>query len=497
MTLLRTTLSDTELSLLSEDLKKKSVKGGFYSLVGQITSFVIMMGSTVILARILTPEDYGLIAIVSALYIFFLLFNDLGFSVSLIRKETLCYEEVSSLAWFNVAISIIFTIIMYSSSWFIADLYNDQNLLLLMQVVSLIFIFGSMTPIHQAVLSRQMKFKEIAYINILSMIFSMTVSIIMALLDFGYWALAANMLGIAFFKSFFSFIFLKWFPKPSMSFYWIKQHFKFGKNITIFNFINYFTRNLDTILIGKYYNPSILGLYNKAYQLLLLPVHQLRGPLYSVGLPALSSLKKNRSGYEKYFLKLVAILTFLSSILVSWMWLNSYEIIMIVLGSQWLTSAILFKTLAVSALIQPVEGLFGLLLISMGLSKKYVYYGFLVFFIMCTSFFIGIHYDIETFVVIYVVANYISFFLSAIYVLKDSPVHIGDYFRPVFLNIFYFFFGAIILDNIVDFNTTNIFLSLSVKTGLFFLLVLLFLIFNQHYRDILKDMANLFLDRKK
>ncbi len=487
----RVSLTDDELQLVSDDIKVKSVKGGLYSFLGQITTFVLTMGSTVILARLLTPEDYGLVGIVTAFFIFFMLFNDFGFSLSIIQKKDIHYEEVATIAWLNIILSAIFSLIMFLSSWMIADFYDDQRLVSIAQVVALVFIFGGVSSIHKAILSRQMKFKQITAVNILSTAFAITLSIYMAVNDFGYCAIVASMLSLALFKSISLIIILDWFPRPTLSVYWLKQHFKFGKNITIFNFINYFTRNLDTLLIGKFYNPTLLGLYNKAYQLLLLPVQQLRGPIYSVGLPALASLRSDPIEYEKYFMKLVMILTFLSALLVPWMWLNSYEIVMIVLGEQWITSAFLFKTLAISALIQPVEGLLGLLLISMSLSKKYVQYGFIYFIIMCTSFIIGIQYDINTFVMVYVIANYISFILASLFVLPSSPISTLNFFKVIMHSSIFFFGGAILINWIVQNTFDGTVELLILKTLLYACLILIFLVVFPKYKKLLLDVRRI------
>lgn len=478
-------LTEDELQLDSQDIKRKSVKGGLYSSFGKVVSFILNMGSTVILARLLTPEVYGLVGIVGAFFTFFMLFNDLGFGLSIIQKKNIQNEEIATIVWFNIIVSSIYSFIMFLSSWMIADFYGEQRLVSMIQVFSLIFIFGGISSIHQAILSRQMRFKYIAIINILSTVISVIISVSMALNDFSYWALIIPMLINVLSVSILMIIIVDWFPRPTLSMYWIKEHFSFGKDITLFNFINYFTRNLDTLLIGKFYDATVLGLYNKAYQLLMLPITQLRGPIYSVGTPALSSLRSNPIEYEKYFMKLVLILTLLSAIVVSWMWLNSYELIMILLGEQWTEAAFLFKTLALSALIQPVEGLLGLLLITMGLTKKYVQYGFINFTIMCTSFIFGIQYDISTFVIIYVIANYITFLVASLFILPSSPIDTLKFFKAIIHSNIFFFTGAMLIKWIVGDDSSEIVELVVLKTLLYFFLVLIFFLIFPKYKKLL------------
>lgn len=290
----RKELDSAEISFDNTDLKLKSVKNGFINLLGQIISFGVTITTTVVLARLLSPDDYGLIAIVTAFYAFFLVFSDFGFSVSLIRKQDLVNSEVSTMLWLNNLISLSFTILFFIFSFFIANIYEDNRLDLIIQVFSIVFIIGGLSAVHNAILIRQMKFKIIVLANIISAITGMTIAIASAFYGLGYWALVINILVVTLVKSIYLIKYLNWYPKFEWNKKYIKEHFNFGKDLTAFNLVNYFSRNLDNLLIGKFYSLDLLGFYSKAYQLLLMPVQQIRGPIYNVSMPVLSSLKNDK-----------------------------------------------------------------------------------------------------------------------------------------------------------------------------------------------------------
>lgn len=486
--MLRKNLNYSELKLPINDLKSKSVKSALFSSCSQIVSFLLTILSTVILARLLTPSDFGLIAIATIILLFLQLFADLGISTSILKQSRIRIIEITSLLYFNIFISFILCFIMYLSSSIMSNLYDNNQITLIIKVLSITFILNSIVPIYQSLLARQMKHKTITIINILSTFCTIVISIILAYYGYSYWALVINLLCLPLFKSIFYIWALKWFPKPKFKLLWINKHYNFAKNITYYKFINYFTRNLDTILIGKFYNNFTLGNYNKAYQLLLLPVQQLRQPIYSSSMPILSSLRNKPEEYSNYFLKMLMILTFLTSVFVGWLFLNSAFIINILLGEQWELASLIFNILVISAFIQPIEAMLGLLLVSLEKSKEYVIYGLIYFSIICFSFILGVNYDIEIFVTFYVIANYLSFIVSSFFVLPKTPVKIFDFFKIIIYVIPYFFIVSILIKHFVN-NYSNDFFEFIIKTLLYILSIIIYLIINPKYYILIKDIS--------
>lgn len=493
----RTRIESEYLTLSSNNLNKKSVEGGMSSLIAQILSFLIMIVSIMVLARLLTPADYGLIAIVTGVQGFLILFKDFGLSIAIIQKKKITNLEISSLFWLNVFIGLFFTTLFILSSGLIAAIFDDERLKMITIALSSTFIIGSVSIVHHSLFKRKMQFKQLMYIQIGSSFIGALSAVLSALYGVGYWALVINLIVSTLVNSIMPIWILRWIPTYNFTIKSIMEYLHVGKNIALFDFINYFSRNLDNLLIGKFYGPSILGYYSKAYQLLLLPVQQIRGPIQNVALPALSALKDSPFDYNNYYIKLSAILNVMSISIVCFMWLNSYEIIYIVLGEKWIFSAELFSILAFAALIQPIKGTLGLVLITLGQTNRYVRWGVLNFLIIGLSFIIGIYFDIIVFATLYVIANYISFALSVPYTLKDTPINIKSFLIELLVPFGYFVFISYNIMTFLDLGRENIVQSLIVKSFIFLFFFILFILLFPKYRKILFTLKDILKKRDK
>jgi len=492
---MRNYLSQSELTLNQNDLSRKSLNGGLQSLIGQIVSFIIMMSSTAILARLLTPEDYGLIAIAISITTFFTLFRDFGLSISLIQKQVLKNDEVDSIFWVIILIGCIITIILLLLAYPISAFFDDSRLINILIAVSSIFIIGSFSIIPNAILRRNMQFKKIMYIQILSSLIAAVSAIYLAKEGYGYWALVINVILPVLITTIATLYVLNWFPRASYIFKHIGNYIKFGKYIMSFDVVNYFSRNLDNILIGKTYSAVDLGYYSKSYQLLLLPIQQIRIPLVNVALPALSAVRGDSKMFNYYYIALSDILNVLTIPIVCLMWLNAHEIIFIVLGEQWNYSAEIFKLLAFAALTQPILGTFGLVLIALNNNKKYFKWGLLNFFIIITSFLIGINFDLEIFIILYVIANYVSFVVSIPYVFIDTPIVTKDFVRSFFIPILYFLPITYTIDVFINNSDINLF-NLVIKTMIFLFFIIIFFLIVPGYRTKVLNIKKTFLTRR-
>jgi len=214
---------------------------------------------------------------------------------------------------------------------------------------------------------------------------------------------------------------------------------RFGTDIVGFNIVNYFSRNLDNVLIGKYYGSSSLGFYSKAYQLLMMPVTNLRDPMNRVAMPALSRLQNEPEQYRNYFKKYVSILGFISMPLIVFMFVFSDNIINLVLGSQWGEASELFKILALAAFIQPVASARGLILLTTGHSRRYLVLGVCGATVTSLAFVLGLPWGAEGVATAYVIQGYVVLLPFFILSCRNTPVDVRDFissvFKPVFSSI--------------------------------------------------------------
>jgi PST family polysaccharide transporter len=206
---------------------------------------------------------------------------------------------------------------------------------------------------------------------------------------------------------------------------------KFGSDLVVFNVINYFSRNFDNVLIGRYHGSGELGFYSKAYQLLMMPITNLRDPITSVAMPALSRLQNNPEQYRNYYLKCVSLLAFISMPLVVFMFVFSDQLIDLLLGSQWMDASKIFKILAIAAFIQPVSFTSGMVLISTGRTKLYLTLGFLSAIVICCSFVAGLPWGAKGVATGYTISNYLVSLPVLHYTFKDTPISIRSFFYSV------------------------------------------------------------------
>lgn len=410
------------------DLRQKSIKGGVSTVGAQIISFALNIGSTVLLARLLLPNDYGLVAMVTSFTGFVLMFKDLGFSQAIIQKEHINQQEVSMVFWLNVYISIVLGLLVLGMGPLLVSFYKEPRLLPITAAYATVALMGGFSSQHSALLNRQMKFKVLSRITIASSFVSLVAGLILALTGFGYWAIVAINVVSSFVQAVLLWFTCSWKPSYIRINKSIKSYVQFGAGVTGFNMVNYFSRNLDNILIGKYIGAGPLGLYSKAYQLLMLPISQLRDPLNAVGTPAMSSLFSDPVKYRKYYSEYLFLLSFFSIPIVVFLFVCSKPIILLVLGPNWSEAASIFQLLAITALIQPIASTRGMVLLTSGQSGRFFMWGVYNAIAVIIAFFIGVQWGIEGIAIAYAISNYTILVPSLNYCYKNTPVKTSDFF---------------------------------------------------------------------
>jgi PST family polysaccharide transporter len=273
-----------------------------------------------------------------------------------------------------------------------------------------------------------MSFKSIAIIDIGSISIGIIVGIVMAWNNFEYWSLVGMRIASSLSTVIMLWSFCRW--RPGMPVYGaeILPMIKFGSHITGFNMVNYFARNFDNILLGKFYGTGTLGLYSKAYSLMMLPIHQIRQPLNSVALPALSRVQDDPNQFKSYYIKMLTFIGFITMPIMVFMFINAKHFIYLVLGSQWLGTVDIFKILCINAFIHPSMSTTGLVLISLGQSKRYFILGIINSLIIVFSFVVGLPWGAIGVAKSYTIAIYLILIPTLWYSYIKSPISFLDFF---------------------------------------------------------------------
>ncbi len=424
---------------LDTDLKKRSLKSGAVTLMSQGLSFVIQLGSTMILARILTPEDYGMLAMVLAITGLAGVLLNLGLSTATIQRAEITHEQVSTLFWINAGIGALLMVLIASLSPVIAWFYKTPELAWVAAALSCNFLINGLSVQHHALLNRQMRFVALAVIHVSAMLVGIVVAIIAALQGFGYWALVLNSLTVSACTVAGAWFATKWSPGLPRRDAGVGSMVKFGADIVGFNVINYFSRNLDNILIGRYSGSAALGLYSKAYQLMMMPITNLRDPLNKVAMPSLSRLQNKPNEYKNYYLKCVGVLAFISMPVVVFMYVSSDRLILLLLGSQWIGASEIFKILSIAAFIQPVSSTVGMVLLSTGRGRRYLTLGGVNSGIISIFFVLGLPWGAKGVAIAYTIATYAILYPTLFYTFQNTKIKIKDFvlsiYRPIFSSL--------------------------------------------------------------
>ena len=429
---------------LTSDLKRKSVKGGISTMISQFLSFAMNMVSTTVMARLVAPESFGLVGMVTAFTGFVLIFKDLGFTSAVVQKTFISQKQISTLFWFNLGVSLVISFIIAGLGPFLVSFYNEPRLLhITWALAGTVFLSGSVLQ-HGALLKRQMRLKRLSAIQIAATAISITVGIIMALLKFDYWSLIGISAGFSISYTIMLWLLCDWRPDFSFQFHRVKSMLRFGAGVTGFDLVNYFSRNADNMLIGRYFGSVALGLYGKSYQLLMLPITQLRAPLNAVAFPALSSLKDQHTRYREFYSRYNFTLAFFSMPVVVFLMVFSREVVEVILGSEWLEASRIFQLLAVSALIQPALGTTGVVMMTLGYTKRYFILGIAGAVATIGAFLIGMNWGVDGMVIAYATSNYLMLLPSLMYCFRGTPVSVSLFFNGLILPfIFSAFAGAV------------------------------------------------------
>jgi O-antigen/teichoic acid export membrane protein len=420
-----------DTSKLQPDLKRLSIKGGAFTITEQAANLLIRTGSTMVLARILVPEDFGLVAMVAILVFFAHIFTDFGLSTASVQRSDLTEELVNSLFWVNVGLGLVVAVLLAASADLIASFYGDSRLVGISLVLSLSFVFGGLTTQHQALLKRQMLFKSIAIVNSVSFLLGAVVGIAMAAMNFHYWSLVFMVVSASFFKMVGTWIACEWRPGIPHIAAGSGSMIRFGTYIALRRITNFFARKADNILIGKMIGANALGLYAKAYDLVMLPINQIRLPIVSVALPGMSSIQDQKDRSRNYYKRMVLMIAFLSMPLMVFTAICADQLVYVILGEKWLSAIPLFRVLSIAAFIQPVTGTLGVVLITAGLTRRHLFLGILNAGAMVTSFIVGLKWGTIGVASSYAAMNYLVLLPFLYFSFRGTYVRVSDFFLSI------------------------------------------------------------------
>jgi O-antigen/teichoic acid export membrane protein len=330
---------------LQQDLKNKSVKGAGYSLISQVLSVGIQTVGTIILARMLTPKDFGLITMVTAFSMFLKNYGYNGIREAVIQRDDLTHEQLSKLFWVYMAIMVGLTAAFMAASPLIALFYHQAPLVKISLVMALMILFAGLSTCHTALLSRNMKFQAISSIQVVAAFLGTAAAVFMALKGLSYWALVARLVLVEIVTALLVWLSCGWRPGMPEKRVRIGHLMRFSFSTYVIYLIEYVRKTMDKVLVGKVLGGTSLGHYDRAYQFSALLPNQLTASLSGVGVASLSRLRDNQERYRDSFAKTLSIISFIGFPGSVFLTIVGKDLIVFVLGKQWAEAGIIFSAL--------------------------------------------------------------------------------------------------------------------------------------------------------
>ncbi|MES2132271.1 MAG: lipopolysaccharide biosynthesis protein [Bacteroidota bacterium] len=338
-------------------LKEKAVNGVIWSVAERFGNQGIQFIIGLILARLLMPEDYGLIGMLLVFISIAQVFVEGGFSAALIRKSEPTNRDYSTVFWFNLVVAFVFYVIIFLCSPLISEFYQEPLLAPLAKVVALNIIISAFGIIQKTILTKQLDFKSQAKVNLSSIIISGVIGVVCAWQGLGVWALVVQNLSKNILMNIGFWILSSWRPMPIFSERSFKELFGFGSKLLASALINAVSENLYAIIIGKLYNAKSLGFYTRANQFQKLPVSSIYGAIGAVTYPVLAKLQHNNDQLKEGYRSMFRIVAFTLFPVMTILGVVAEPLIRVVLTEKWLPCVTLLQILCIEGAFYPLQAI--------------------------------------------------------------------------------------------------------------------------------------------
>lgn len=353
-----------------KNLKYMVVRSGLVRLCGQAVNFLLTLASAIVMARLLDPHDYGIVAMVTSITGIYAIFATAGLSEVTVQRANITDEQLSVLFWMNILVGSLFALLCLATAPVLVAFYREPRLLWVTIVLGAGFIINALGIQHYSLLQRQMRFVVLTTIEIVSRVASFAIGITVAIAGFEYWALVVMSIAWPAITAALFWVATGWIPGPPKRHPELGGMLRYGGVLTLNRLVSYLTYNVDKILLGRVWGAEVLGLYGRAFQLINIPTENLNSAIGGVTFSALSRLQDDSIRLKHYFVTGYSLVNSLTIPTTIFCFLFSHDIILVVLGPKWLDAEPIFRLLAPTILIFGIINPLGYLLFSIGLQAR-------------------------------------------------------------------------------------------------------------------------------
>jgi O-antigen/teichoic acid export membrane protein len=420
-------------------LRRNAVRGVGATIAGQAGSFAMMIGSVVVLARLLTPADFGIVTMVTTFSLLFRSFGLNGFTELIMQREEITDSLASNLFWINLGIGTLLTLAFASSGRLLALFYHNSAVVQVTQVMALTIGIGCVGYIHVGLLQRAMHFRSTAIINLAGALLQVIVSIFSAMAGWHYWALVWGSITQTVVTTAGAWLMCRWIPNRPGRASGTGSGLKFAINVYSHFAFGYLTRNLDNLLVGWRYGDRALGFYKRAYDLFVLPETQLMAPMSAVVVSTLSRVSGNREQFQRYFLRTVSVLALVGMGIGADFALVGKDLIRFLLGPGWEEAGRIFALFGPGIGVMLLYNTHGWVHLSIGRPERWFRWGLMEFVCTATLFLLALHWGPSGIALAWTISYFLLMFPGFWYAGKPIGLGIG----PMFAVIWKFFAASV------------------------------------------------------
>ena len=470
-------------------LRSQIAAGAFYIGIARYSGILFQILISAILARLLPPSDFGVIAVATVVMVFFNLLSDIGLSPAIVQRKDLEAIEYNQIFSFTVYLGFFLALLFFICSWPISSFYNNTILKPICQIMSVILIFSCAKIVPLGLLLKNKEFKYQSFTMFISNTIGGIMACIAAYIGFGVYSLVLSFLipSILIFSSYYYRYKLKFDFRISTE--PLKKIFSYSIYVFLFNLINYFSRNLDKLMVGKYVGLSDLGQYQKSYNLMMMPLNSISDVITPVLHPIFSDYQDNVHYIKEKYFKLLHLISYISFPLTVFLYFAAREAILIVYGDNWIPAVRPFQILALTVCSQMLLSSTGSIFQAINATRRFFLTGCINSTIMVASFCVSIFTwrSVQAvawgFVVAHFINTIISFWMLCDKLNATFLEFLQILIRPLVISII--ILVVLYLMNLyISFN--NIYISFVFKLVVFFAIMIVFFTrFSSEYKNLL------------
>ncbi|MEO8321652.1 MAG: lipopolysaccharide biosynthesis protein [Bradyrhizobium sp.] len=404
-------------------LGRASLHSGVIFIAARGANIFVQLASTILLARVLSPHDFGLVAMVVALVGFAPMLIDLGTSEASTQKTHITETDISALFWLNVAISVVLTVLLVGGSGAVAAFFGEPSLTGIALVLSATFILTALSTQHYALMRRAMQFRHLAMIDISTNLIGTIVSVAMALTGWGYWSLVAKPVVTGVLTAVFVWMSCGWVPgRPRFSSN-VRELVGFGLGVTGFTMTDYLAKSADRLAIGYFLGAGPLGYFQNAFTIYSNLLSILTEPLHNIAASSLSKLRNDIEELKRSWMTALSSLSFFSAPAFAILAVVGQDFVVLLLGQKWAPAGPLLCIFAVRGIAHGVERTMGWIHVAAGRADRWMWWGACSAVFQLLALAAGLPFGVTGVAMAYTIAMFALFVPALVY--AGRPVGIG------------------------------------------------------------------------